>query len=227
MIRFFRKRWLLAFSLSCFLFTISQVSLVAQSYGGGLMYSSYLPLASLYNILKVENKALDKISPPVKGFKFDEKDIVHYAPGVGFTGAFALSGLLTALNLGIMAGSGKDNIIPDFPIRPFISVDAGYKFTPAGLPIGFYGVAGLYFDFALGRGKSNYDFLHLLSFFRLGPGISLKIQRLEVFAQVQIAFGIQMETISLESKAGNELYNATFLMVPFAIFPELGVRFWS
>ena len=227
MIRFFRKKWLLALSLSSFLFTIPQVSLVAQSYGGGLMYSSYLPLASLYNLLTVENKAINK-AHVVQGFKFAEKDIIHYAPGFALTGAFALSGLLTTLNIGLMAGPGKDdNIIPNFPVRPFVSVDAGYKFTPAGLPIGIYGVAGLYFDFALGPGKNSYDRFHLLGFFRLGPGISLKIQRLEVFAQVQLAIGVQMETISQTSKAGNELYDATFIMVPFAIFPELGVRFWS
>ena len=209
------------------LFLVSQASLWAQSYGGGLMYSSYLPFGSIYNSLRTQN-TVTNYEATTSNFVFGKNDIAHYAPGIAITGAYALSGFLTSIDLGIMAGPGrKSNIIPDFPVRPFIALNAGYKFTPSQFPVGVYLLGGAYLDFALGEGKNSYQFLHLLMFLRLAPGVSLKLNVLEIFAQVQIGVGIQMEKITLESKAGNEIYDGTFVMLPVALFPEIGVRFWS
>ena len=89
-----------------------------------------------------------------------------------------------------------------------------------------YIIAGLYGDFAIGKGKSNYDFIHLLSYVNVGPGVSMKFDKLEIFAQVRVGVGVQAEIISLDTKSGENLYDATYIMVPVALFPELGVRMW-
>ncbi|MEM9424083.1 MAG: hypothetical protein AAF975_04765 [Spirochaetota bacterium] len=197
----------------------------AQTTGVGLMYSSYLPFTSIYNNLQTKNEVTGLETSTI-GFEFGKGDIMHYAPGVAITSAFAYQGLLTSIDLGVMGGAGADNIIPAFPVRPFISLNAGYKFTPTGIPLGIYGIAGIYVDFAIGVGKLGYEFIHFLGYFRLGPGISLKLGKMEIFAQAQFAIGLQMEDISLRSKAGNPIYEGVFMMVPIALFPEAGVRFW-
>ena len=201
-------------------------SLQAQSYGGGAMYSSFLPLGSAYNELETKNSATG-VTSRVPRFKFGKKDVIHYSPGGALSFVYALSGLLMSADIGIMGGPGPDKSIPDFPVRPFLALNFGGKFVEAGI-FSLYGVLGFYGDFAVGKGKNNYDFFHAMAFFRAGPGISLKLPpRLEFFVQVQLGIGIQGEQISLESKAGNTISESFFFMVPVALFPELGIRIWS
>ena len=215
----------LRFILWILLAFLAQKGLQAQSYGGGAMYSSYLPFGSLFNELETENSITGTSARTA--FKFGKKDVIHYSPGGALSFTYALSGILMSADLGLMGGPGPDKSIPNFPVRPFAAFNFGSKFITAGI-FSLYGVLGLYIDFAFAEGKNNYDFFHFMGFFRLGPGISLKLPpRLEFFVQLQFGIGIQAEQISLESKAGNQLYESTFLMVPVAMFPEFGIRIWS
>ena len=214
--------WLLFLALLPFL---GQKTLEAQSLGGGAMYSSYLPFGSIYNELETKNSTTG-VTSRVPGFKFGKKDVLHYSPGGAVSFAYAFSGLLMTADIGLMGGPGPNKSIPNFPVRPFLAVNFGGKFIEAGI-FSLYGVLGFYGDFAIGKGKNNYDFLHFMAFFRAGPGVSLKLPpRLEFFVQVQLGIGIQGEMISLESKAGNTISESFFLMVPVAMFPELGIRIW-
>ncbi len=211
--------------LLCLLSLLLQPGLWAQSMGGGLMYSSYLPFTSLYNDFKTKNKTTDTKTEH-SSFQFPKDAVLHYAPGGALTSVFAVKGWLYSFDLGLMLGPGPDNIIPNFPVRPFIGANVAVKFVKTPV-IGVYGIFGLYFDFALGKGKSSYDFFHMLLYLRGGTGFSFKFgPKVELFAQVQFGIGLQVEAITLESKAGNNIYDGTFIMVPIALFPELGVRFW-
>ncbi|WGK69564.1 hypothetical protein P0082_01515 [Candidatus Haliotispira prima] len=221
----FRKKPILAFGLASLLMVFGQAGLWAQSLGGGLMYSSYLPFTSLYNVLETKNTSIDftSLSP---NFQLEKGSVMHYAPGGAISSAYAVKGVLMSFDIGIMGGAGPDNIIPDFPIRPFISLGTSYKFLDTPI-LGLYGTVSLYFDFGYGVGENSYKFSHLLTLLRVGTGISLKIlPKLEIFAQAQLGIGLQVEKISLESINGNEIYSGTYLMVPVALFPEMGLRIW-
>ena len=220
----YNKFWLM--SALVLLPFLAQQSLMAQTLGGGAMYSSYLPFGSVYNVLETKNSTTG-ITNQVRSFRFGKKDVLHYSPGGALSFAYALNGILMTADLGLMGGPGPNKSIPDFPLRPFLAVNFGGKFVEAGI-FSLYGVLSFYGDFAVGKGKNNYDFFHAMGFVRLGPGISLKLPpRLEFFVQVQFGIGIQGEQINLESKAGNIISENFFFMVPVAMFPELGIRIWS
>ncbi len=210
--------------MSLFL-ALSQAGLGAQSSGSGLMYSSYLPFGNIYNEIRTENSLTNSTSE-TKNFRLGKNDVTHYSPGGAISWVYALSGWMTSLDVGLMGAPGPHKTIPNFPVRPFIGFSFATKLINT-MFVGIYGIGGFYLDLAFGEGRENYQFTHFMGFFRMGPGVSFRlIPVVELFVQVQLGIGIQSETITLESSAGNTLYDGTFFMVPVAIFPELGVRFW-